>query len=371
MLLKRLDDVGLSDIEMLRENKALESRFIDFKAEAIGGADKDKREFLADVSSFANAAGGDLILGVKTKDGAADEVCGINLADPDKEKQRLINMVRDGLEPRLAVVDIAWLPMSGTTGVMAIRVPRSWSAPHRVTFQKDMHFYVRNSAGKHPMNVDELRRAFGLSASIADRMRAFREERLSAFGSLPFGVRAGPKIAVLIAPVSAFVDPLDLDVRVERRPRDVVRPISNHSSTYQYCLEGVATVTPGSPVEAYSLMFRMGVVECVAPILSNDPTRATVSAYRIRGSRFQSVGRICRVRKGLRDRTSDVGLRDAARNRQHPDIDTFGGRGAVIRVRRADREAARGVRRPRRLRQAAGGAVQKDARRRCERVRPS
>ncbi len=281
MLLKRLDDVGLSDIEMLRENKALESRFIDFKAEAIGGADKDKREFLADVSSFANAAGGDLILGVKTKDGAADEVCGINLADPDKEKQRLINMVRDGLEPRLAVVDIAWLPMSGTTGVMAIRVPRSWSAPHRVTFQKDMHFYVRNSAGKHPMNVDELRRAFGLSASIADRMRAFREERLSAFGSLPFGVRAGPKIAVLIAPVSAFVDPLDLDVRVERRPRDVVRPISNHSSTYQYCLEGVATVTPGSPVEAYSLMFRMGVVECVAPILSNDPTRATVSAYRI------------------------------------------------------------------------------------------
>ncbi len=144
-----------------------------------------------------------------------------------------------------------------------------------------MSFYVRNPAGKHPMSIDELRRAFGLSASIADRMRAFREERLSAFGTLPFGVRLGPKISVLIVPLSAFVDPLDLDIRVERRPRDVVRPISDQSSTHQYCLDGVATVTPGSPVDAYSLMFRTGVVECVAPILSNDPTRVTVSPYRI------------------------------------------------------------------------------------------
>ncbi len=281
MLLKRLDDVDLSDIETLRENKALESRFIDFKAKAIGGAEKDKREFLADVTAFANVAGGDLILGVRTKDGAADNICGIDLADPDKETQRLVNLLRDGVEPRVSGLDTKWLPISGTTGVMVIRVPRSWSAPHRVVYLKDMNFYVRNPTGKHPMSVDELRRAFVLSESIADRMRAFRQERLSALGTLPFGVRLGPKIAVLIAPVSAFVDPLDLDVRVERRPHDAVRPISNNSSTHQYCLEGVATVTPGSPVDAYSLMFRAGVVECVAPILSNDPKRSTVSAYRI------------------------------------------------------------------------------------------
>ncbi len=102
MLLKRLDDVDLSDIETLRENNALESQFIEFKGEAIGSADKDKREFLADVTAFANAAGGDLILGVTTKDGAADKICGIDLADPDKEKQRLVNILRDGVEPRIS-----------------------------------------------------------------------------------------------------------------------------------------------------------------------------------------------------------------------------------------------------------------------------
>ena len=76
---------------------------------------------------------------------------------------------------------------------MVIRVPRSWSAPHRVVYLKDMNFYERNPTGKHPMSLGELRSAFVLSASIADRMRAFGEERLSAFGSLPFHVQPGPK----------------------------------------------------------------------------------------------------------------------------------------------------------------------------------
>ncbi len=85
MLLKRLDDVDLSDIETLRENKALESRFIDFKAKAIGGAEKDKREFLADVTAFANVAGGDLILGVRTKDGAADNISASTSPTPTRK----------------------------------------------------------------------------------------------------------------------------------------------------------------------------------------------------------------------------------------------------------------------------------------------
>jgi hypothetical protein len=94
MLLKTLSDVTFQDVQTLCEDCVLEGRFYDFKADAIGSADRDKREFLADVTAFANAAGGDLILGVRTKDGAADDICGIDLIDPDKETQRLINLVR-------------------------------------------------------------------------------------------------------------------------------------------------------------------------------------------------------------------------------------------------------------------------------------
>ena len=113
MFLKNLADVCLLDIDTLCEDKALESRFLDFKAEPIGSSDRDKREFLADVCAYANASGGDLILGVTTNEGAADGVVGIDIADPDKEKQRLVNLIRDGLEPRVSGFDTKWLPIKG------------------------------------------------------------------------------------------------------------------------------------------------------------------------------------------------------------------------------------------------------------------
>lgn len=267
VLLRNLSDLSLEDVKTLCDDGALESRFLDFKAGPIGGGEKDKREFRADVCAFANASGGDLVLGVQTKDGAADEICGIDVADPDKETQRLINLVRDGLEPRISGLDTKWLPMAGTRGVMIVRVPRSWSAPDRVKFLKDMNFFVRNPVGKHPMSVDELRRAFNLSSSIAERMRALRSEREQAIATyqLPFDVRRGPKIAVLIVPLSTMVDPLDVEIQVEQRPREVVRPVANLGSTHQYCFEGVAMITRDNPASAYALMFRTGAVEFVSP----------------------------------------------------------------------------------------------------------
>jgi Putative DNA-binding domain len=288
MLTRALSDVTLQEVQTLCDNRVLEGRFYDFKAVAIGSNERDKREFLADVTAFANAAGGDLILGVRENAGAADEICGIDLNDPDQEKQRLINLVRDGVEPRVSGLDTKWLPTSGTTGVMIIRVPRSWSAPHRVVYLKDMNFYVRNPAGKHPMSVDELRRAFVLSGSIADRMRAFREERLAASGSLPFVLQAGPRIAVLTVPMSALVDPLDLDIRVDQRPYEIVWPTTATSASYQYCLEGVVTMTPGPKSASYSLMFRTGAVECVAPILSHNPSRKTINFQLIEDTVFEA-----------------------------------------------------------------------------------
>lgn len=69
MLLKNLSDISIQDVQTLCDDKVLESRFLDFKAKAIGRGDSDKRDFLTDVCAFANAAGGDLLLGVKTRKG--------------------------------------------------------------------------------------------------------------------------------------------------------------------------------------------------------------------------------------------------------------------------------------------------------------
>jgi schlafen family protein len=264
MLTNNLSDVALGDVQRLCDNCVEESRFLEFKAERIGGGNDDKREFLADVSAFANASGGDLVLGVKEEKGAAVEVCGIEVDDPDKEKRRLANIIQDCLEPRIYGPEIKWLPMPGTTrGVMVVRVPRSWSAPHRVRV-KDMNFYVRDTNGKHPMSADELRQAFTFSASFAERMRAFRDGRMHAIETyqLPFDVSRGPKLAVLAVPSSAMLDPLEINIRDPR----IINCITPRGPwDRQYCLEGVA-IKMGDPVGAYSMVFRTGVVEFVSPV---------------------------------------------------------------------------------------------------------
>jgi predicted HTH transcriptional regulator len=133
MLTKRLEDIGLTDIEVLKDKGVAEGHFLDFKATGVGSSHYERREFLADASAFANASGGDIIYGVAESAGVAIGVPGYDLPDPDKEELRLKSLLRDGVEPRLTNAGIRWLTMGGTRGVLLVRIPRSWVAPHRVT----------------------------------------------------------------------------------------------------------------------------------------------------------------------------------------------------------------------------------------------
>ena len=269
MFFKSLAEVTIEDIQDLCDNRVLESRFIDFKVDPIGNADRDKREFLADISAFANSSGGDLVLGVQTEEGAAAKIVGMQLSDVDKEKLRLGNILRDGLEPRVANIDYSWLQIDVGRGVMIVRCPRSWMAPHRVTFLKDMNFYVRNSAGKNPMSVEELRQAFTFGREISDRLRRFRAERIKAINGndVPVNLRTSPKVVLHIIPLSSVVDPLDLQFNL-RGPANMA-PLRWASYSHEHTLEGFVTFATPEPSDSYSLMFRDGAVESVSGINPN------------------------------------------------------------------------------------------------------
>ena len=60
-----------------------------------------------------------------------------------------------------------------------VRVPRSWNPPHRVNFKNWNRFFARNSNGAHEVNVEELRALFTASASVAERVREFRTNRVN------------------------------------------------------------------------------------------------------------------------------------------------------------------------------------------------
>jgi hypothetical protein len=54
------DRIEQSHLQALIEAKAAESRYVDYKSATYGNNDGARAEFLADISSFANALGGDL-----------------------------------------------------------------------------------------------------------------------------------------------------------------------------------------------------------------------------------------------------------------------------------------------------------------------
>ena len=61
----------------------------EYKRQRYGGADADVKEFLKDVSSFANTAGGHLIIGMDEAAGLPTGLVSLSIADPDQELLRL------------------------------------------------------------------------------------------------------------------------------------------------------------------------------------------------------------------------------------------------------------------------------------------
>jgi Putative DNA-binding domain len=205
MIEKPIEKIGLSDLTALIGH-VRESKTIEFKRAMPGGKDSDV-EFLAGVSALANTAGGDFVIGITTtKDGVADSVVGVRPPNLDAEKLRLEQLLASCVEPRLPRVDIHPVACSDGAHVLVVRAAHSWVGPHRVT--KNNKFYARNSAGKYALDVGELRTAFSLSGAAAERVRAFRTDRLAKIAAreTPVPLTDATSIVLHMVPLPSFAD---------------------------------------------------------------------------------------------------------------------------------------------------------------------
>ena len=121
-------------------------------------------------------------------------------------------MIGTGLEPRLPHIDFQFVDVGDGRHVIVVRVPHSWVAPHRV--RRNDKFYGRNSAGKYPLDVGELRTAFTLSEGVAERIRAFREDRIARiYGrETPVPIHDGGQMILHVLPLVAFTERAALDL---------------------------------------------------------------------------------------------------------------------------------------------------------------
>ena len=267
MLRRPLDQIESGDLDALITDQLSEGRTLDYKLELPGNSDAEKKEFLADVSSFANASGGDLLFGVDEAGGLPTSITGLSGSDLDAEIRRLDSIIESGLEPRIAYRTRLITHSSGKK-VLLLRIQESWLAPHRVTYKGHDKFYSRNSAGKYPLDVGELRGAFLRTSTIAERIQAFRRDRITELAAerTPVPVLKGAKLILHLIPFESFSAPQQLDVfRYYDHPIELPPMRTPVGWSHKITLEGVLTYSSlEGDSDSYTHLYRSGIIEAVA-----------------------------------------------------------------------------------------------------------
>lgn len=272
---KPFDEIGKPDVDVLVTNAEPEGRRLEYKESLPGGSDAEKREFDADVSSFANASGGTILYGIveqRSPSGAATGVPavarGLANLNPDQELQRLEGIAIGGISPRIPGLRLKAVAGFPDGPVIVVRVPRSWRAPHMVSYQHSSRFYSRTSSGKYQLDVDEIRNAFRASESVSVQVRRLRDDRLARIedGETPVPLsRNGMLLAMHCVPVSALDGQSQVDIRdVEARWRSLV-PFGGPAPSYRINFDGLITHDAShKPARTYAQIDRTGVIEAVA-----------------------------------------------------------------------------------------------------------
>lgn len=265
-------------LNALVEARIGENTHLDFKRELPGRDARGTQDLLADVSAFANSVGGDLLYGID-EDGegqAADVVP--QIGNMDEDARRIQDVLMNNIEPRIPGLQVMSVPVAGGF-VLAIRVPQSWSGPHRV--KTNNAFYVRENGRKRSLDVPEIRGLFLRSDQQAKRVRDFRTERLGKIlaGDAPLRLVSGALLVGHFVPTQAalggvIVDPVPY---IRQRGLPVLNTIIGGA---RLNVDG-ALVARNSGEEGtygYSQFFRNGYFETVKVLSAREGERAQLGS---------------------------------------------------------------------------------------------
>jgi len=264
MIERPLEHISSADLATLVTQRRAEGRRLDFKLKFPDAGDKAVRELLADVSSFANTDGGDILLGVgEDGNGVADDIAGVPTESLDADILRIEGQIRDCLDPRLPSFHVQPVPLENGRVVVILRVGASLLAPHRVTHKGSSRFFARNSRGKFEMDTSELRLAFAATDEMPRKLRDLHGRAITATEGLdmPCRLAADPAVVLTIAPLSILREARDIAIT---RETAVLPP---RLSGYEFVvgLEGVIVHSPidedTNAVRTWAVNHRRGYID--------------------------------------------------------------------------------------------------------------
>lgn len=271
-----LDQVNADRLEALKADGTREGRHLEYKETLPGTSDDEKKEFLADATSFANAAGGDLIYGVRGRrditgrpTGEIDEIVGLPGLILDAEQLRLENMLRDGVAPRMSPIAFHPIPRDPAPSCLLVRIPRGWAGLHMIIYKNWSRFYSCNSGGKYQLDVNEIRAGFLAAETAYDRLRRFRTERIARALALetPAPLGEGPKLILHAFPINASEEVWPRVNAMQASDIAMSLPIiAGTLSTWRFNLDGFVAYTqrPDKSRQCYTQLFRNGGMEALS-----------------------------------------------------------------------------------------------------------
>lgn len=273
----RADLAALNEavLSSLIANGVPESLTLEYKQALPEENDEGRREFLADVSQFANSNGGDVVYGVAEQrdstgrpTGVPESIVGVKGVD-DALLTALHSRIRDGVQPRLPGVEMRIIPTSGGQ-VLVVRIAQSWVMPHMVTYKNLSRFFGRRGAAKYQMNVDDLRAAFTRGDTLRRRVSEFRMERTAMLANGERSVHP-PMVVLHVMPASAAAGQLiDQESLVSFRGKILTMA---GGGSWGWNLDG-PVITAGGPsdgLHGYCQVFRDGSIESVAGAIGGHP----------------------------------------------------------------------------------------------------
>ena len=284
-----LSRIDAAYLDSLRADAVAEGRQLEYKEQLPAEnddepkRDESKREFLRDVTSFANSVGGDLLYGVReARDGAGvhtgipEAIVGLPGVNFDQEKLRLESLLLNGVDPRISGVLFHPITRGAESPCLLVRIPQSPMRLHMVTYKGMYRFYGRGASGRFQLDVRQIRLGFLEVETAQERVRRFRLERVARVvaGETPIQMGEGAKVIFHAFPIMSL-DVWPAFLKAVEDPSQIpnlLAPMGGDPSNWRYNLDGFVVHTTRSDVsrQTYIQIFRDGGVEAAGGIYVDE-----------------------------------------------------------------------------------------------------
>jgi hypothetical protein len=303
-------------IQRLFDNQIQEGKTLDYKREINLKSNDDKRELLADITSFANTDGGVIIFGIEEKKnergentGLPERACDLKIDNTDKFLLSLEDIIHNNTEPRLASVQIKFINYEEQK-LLIVGVSKYIGLPFMVTLNSTNKFYKRRTTGKYLVDVYELSEIFLKNYKMKEKAEQFRLSRLKKVRELEFlpNLDINGSYFLHIIPLG-YLDENLIELsnyqRIEQLKRDLA-PIDSSGYNHRHNLEGFLTyyVYVSQEIKSYAQLFRDGTMEYYTSTMhhqrNSDEAALNFSGYYLEKETIEKVEQSFRIYEYLK-----------------------------------------------------------------------